>query len=504
MSDLALTFFRCILFIVVALQMFETVQNELAHGKCLGIFPEGGSHDRTDLLPLKVGVAAIAFGVLDKYDRNVPIIPVGLNYFRGHRFRGRVVVQFGEPISITQDTIAVYKTSKRAGYQKLLAQVEEGMRSVIVTAPDYGELKLIHTTRRLFQKTPSAMQPSNPTKYRQDMARRFAVAFQLLKDKYGGEAGLPPEMLALKERILDYQDTLDNWGLYDYQVNQLQLDMPFNTLLYTFVHALIVITLAAIPSLFLNAPVGLAASWYASNEAKKDLEASRVKLHGRDVLMSKKILFSLVAVPVLWVTYAVLLCLFTNWERRTIFVMFLCFPFFAYIGVTGLGAGMVDMKDLRPAFLRLMPGFRAVVKQLPKQRLALQKEVRSLVRRYGPELGSVYADHSDVWEKKVNLTSAALNGREKPAEDEEDNEEGGSAAGEEDGAKKQADSGQQSSSLPPIVPRGRSQSEVDGSYNFTTGISCSLPQEGEIPRVDSNQDIVSEAASPGDDTKKDK
>lgn len=26
----------------------------------MGIFPEGGSHDRTDLLPLKAGVAVIA------------------------------------------------------------------------------------------------------------------------------------------------------------------------------------------------------------------------------------------------------------------------------------------------------------------------------------------------------------------------------------------------------------------------------------------------------------
>lgn len=438
-----------------------------------------------------MGVAAIAFGVLDKYDRNVPIIPIGLNYFRGHRFRGRVVVQFGEPISITQDTIAVYKGSKRAGYQKLLAQVEEGMRSVIVTAPDYGELKLVHTTRRLFQKTPSAMKPSNPTKYRQEMARRFAVAFQLLKDKYNGEANLPEEVLALKERILDYQDTLDNWGLYDYQVNQLQLDMPFNTLLYTFVHALLVITLAGIPSIFLNAPVGLAASWYASNEAKKDLEASRVKLYGRDVLMSKKILFSLVAVPVLWVTYAVLLCLFTNWERRTIFVLFLCFPIFAYIGVTGLGQGMVDMKDLRPAFLRLMPGFRAVVKQLPKQRLALQKDVRSLVRKYGPELGSVYEDHSEVWEKKVDLTSAAHAGGRKEADGEAHVDNDNTASGQEGGAE---------DSRPPVAPRGRVMSDMDSSYNFTTGISCSLPQEGEVPRVDSNQDIVGTAE---EDCKKD-
>ncbi len=35
-------------------KMFESVQAALAAGNCLGIFPEGGSHDRTDLLPLKV------------------------------------------------------------------------------------------------------------------------------------------------------------------------------------------------------------------------------------------------------------------------------------------------------------------------------------------------------------------------------------------------------------------------------------------------------------------
>jgi len=34
--------------------MFRHVHSALASGQCLGIFPEGGSHDRTDLLPLKV------------------------------------------------------------------------------------------------------------------------------------------------------------------------------------------------------------------------------------------------------------------------------------------------------------------------------------------------------------------------------------------------------------------------------------------------------------------
>jgi len=47
-------------------------------------------------------VAAIALGTQEKYDVKVPIVPIGLTYFRGHRFRGRLVVEFGEPIYITQ------------------------------------------------------------------------------------------------------------------------------------------------------------------------------------------------------------------------------------------------------------------------------------------------------------------------------------------------------------------------------------------------------------------
>mgnify|MGYP005992234445 CR=1 FL=1 len=34
--------------------MFTKVHSALANGQCIGIFPEGGSHDNTDLLPLKV------------------------------------------------------------------------------------------------------------------------------------------------------------------------------------------------------------------------------------------------------------------------------------------------------------------------------------------------------------------------------------------------------------------------------------------------------------------
>ena len=47
----------------------------------MGIFPEGGSHDRTDLLPLKAGVALIAYQAMLEHGIEIYIIPCGLNYY---------------------------------------------------------------------------------------------------------------------------------------------------------------------------------------------------------------------------------------------------------------------------------------------------------------------------------------------------------------------------------------------------------------------------------------
>lgn len=103
--------------------VYEKVLSKLASGGTIGIFPEGGSHDRTDLLPLKVGVALIAYSALEKNGVSVPIVPVGLNYFRAHRFRGRVTVEFGKPIYADPATLPDFVKggeAKRAACNEVL------------------------------------------------------------------------------------------------------------------------------------------------------------------------------------------------------------------------------------------------------------------------------------------------------------------------------------------------------------------------------------------------
>lgn len=58
---------------------------------------------------LQAGLAVIAFGTLDKHGVNVPVVPIGLNYFRGHRFRARAVVEYGPPVRISEELYELYK-----------------------------------------------------------------------------------------------------------------------------------------------------------------------------------------------------------------------------------------------------------------------------------------------------------------------------------------------------------------------------------------------------------
>ena len=68
----------------------------------LGIFPEGGSHDRLELLPLKAGICIMALGAMEKYNAPVTIVPCGFNYYNPQNFRSKVIMEFGPPYKIPQ------------------------------------------------------------------------------------------------------------------------------------------------------------------------------------------------------------------------------------------------------------------------------------------------------------------------------------------------------------------------------------------------------------------
>lgn len=118
--------------------VYESVISRLINGQSLGIFPEGGSHDRTEMLPIKAGVSIMALGAMAR-DPNckISIIACGLKYFKPQKFRSQVIVEFSTPYRIPQELVEKYKKNKREACAEMLMQVEKKMRDVTLSAPSY-------------------------------------------------------------------------------------------------------------------------------------------------------------------------------------------------------------------------------------------------------------------------------------------------------------------------------------------------------------------------------
>jgi glycerol-3-phosphate O-acyltransferase/dihydroxyacetone phosphate acyltransferase len=85
---------------------------------------------------------------------DVKIVPTGLHYFNPDRFRSRACVEFGHPISISNELVEQYKVGgveKRKACETLLETIHAAIRGVTVNAPDYETLQVIQAIRRFFK-----------------------------------------------------------------------------------------------------------------------------------------------------------------------------------------------------------------------------------------------------------------------------------------------------------------------------------------------------------------
>lgn len=105
--------------------LFKDAYQRLSENGAICIFPEGTSHDRTNFLKLKAGIALMSLGAMaEGKTKNIKILPVGLNYFKREEFRSIVNIEFGKAFEIPSEWAELYKTNKRAATEKLLIEIE--------------------------------------------------------------------------------------------------------------------------------------------------------------------------------------------------------------------------------------------------------------------------------------------------------------------------------------------------------------------------------------------
>lgn len=390
-------------------KVYDEVFNTLSAGGCVGIFPEGGSHDRSDLLPLKAGVAIMALGALAKDPEcGVKIIPVGMNYFHAHKFRSRAVIEFGHPIDVHPDQVAAYKAGdRRNAVGSLLETVYQGLLSVTQSSPDYDTLMLAQAARRLYN--PHGKKLPLPTVV--ELNRRLIKGYTKYQDD--------TRVVSLKRDVHDYNRRLRALRVKDHQVEwgnvkERRWWYVLAVLVYR-LGELLVLFAGTLPGLFMFWPVFVTTKIISVKKQKEALAASTVKLQGRDVITTWKLLVAMAFTPALYIYYDAVITgwLAYNrrggyytyqvpwWMRTSSYVpdfvplwMFSIYSLCLYVVLTFAALrigeiGMDVLKSLPPLVIALNPRSSSALTRLREQRKALATKVTDLINELGPE---VYPD----------------------------------------------------------------------------------------------------------------
>ena len=202
----------------------------------------------------------------------------------------------------------------------------------------------------------------------------------------------------VKHTVNDYNRQLRLLNIRDHQVEYARFSIPkvIFTLLYR-LGKLIVLAVFTLPGLILFAPVFIAAKVISIRKSREALAASTVKIQGRDVMATWKLLVALAIAPILYAFYTILFTYLTYHNRlfglvpayvplwSVVLLLDVVFPATTFAALRFGEIGMDIFKSLRPLVLSLNPSGSTLVR-LREQREKVSHEVTDLINTFGPEM----------------------------------------------------------------------------------------------------------------------
>lgn len=118
-------------------QAIDVMHDEVS----LYLFPEATHRTKHSLRPLSKGIFHIALDANKKFGHEKPvfIVPVGLEYGDYFRFRNTILIQYGEPINVTEFLKGREEENEAVIINELKAILRERMAKLISFVPDEDE-----------------------------------------------------------------------------------------------------------------------------------------------------------------------------------------------------------------------------------------------------------------------------------------------------------------------------------------------------------------------------
>ena len=113
-----------------SMKMFAACHEAFDHGRLIAVYPEGVTRAEAHVQRIKTGAARIVLGYEAHAPGRLTVVPVGLSFEARRRFRGRVLVSFGEPVDISYLSVARREPAREP--HTLTAAIQRAMEREVI------------------------------------------------------------------------------------------------------------------------------------------------------------------------------------------------------------------------------------------------------------------------------------------------------------------------------------------------------------------------------------
>jgi len=133
---------------------FLNAANILKKGKQIGMMPEGNHGDKRRLRKINKGIFRIAMKAQEGFGREkgVVIIPVGFDFENYQKYRGTLLMNFGDPIEVNQ-FYDLYTENAANCFNEMRKVLRPAMTNVMIDIPSDDYYHTIDMARRIYRKT---------------------------------------------------------------------------------------------------------------------------------------------------------------------------------------------------------------------------------------------------------------------------------------------------------------------------------------------------------------
>lgn len=192
--------------------MFAACEEAFDRGRVIAIYPEGATHAEADLQRIKTGAARIALGYELRAPRRLTVVPVGLSFAARKRFRGRVLVSFGERVDVSS-LLAGHRDAPAKALHALTTTIQAAMEREVVRVERVGTAAFADAVEALYRGDLERELWEKPVSRREVVPLRSSGSIAAVIEHFRTQD--PERIERLWHRILGYHVGLADYRLRD-------------------------------------------------------------------------------------------------------------------------------------------------------------------------------------------------------------------------------------------------------------------------------------------------